>query len=111
MSLHKWETFPAKFHWQPKRWGEAISKNWTQELMVIYYSETLTLIKANLAVSLSLQADVIAVGWHEKTNYSGKGCQSITSSWNVFLIQENGFWNSRTPKLNYVGGTLAWLFP
>lgn len=32
----------------------------------------LTLIKVNLALSLSLQVDVIAVGWKENTNYSGK---------------------------------------
>lgn len=35
----------------------------------------LTLIKVNLAVSLSLQVDFIAVGWKENTNYSGKGHQ------------------------------------
>lgn len=33
----------------------------------------LTLIKVNLAVSLSLQVDIIAVGRKENTNYSGKG--------------------------------------
>lgn len=67
----------------------------------------LTLIKANLEVFLSLQADVIAVGWQENTNYSGKCCQSITPSQNVFLFQKKGFWKSSNPKLNEVGRTLA----
>lgn len=60
----------------------------------------LTLIKANLAVFLSLQADVIAVGWQGNTNYLGKCCQSIASSWSAFLSQKKGFWNSGIPKLN-----------
>lgn len=60
----------------------------------------LTLIKANLAVFLSLQADVIVVGWQGNTNDSGKCCQSIVSSRSAFLSQKKGFWNSGIPKLN-----------
>lgn len=76
--LHKWETFPAKFQWQPKRLGHFQKPN--SRINGDLLLRDLTLIKANLAVSLSLQVDVIAVGWYENTNYSGKGRQSIMSS-------------------------------
>lgn len=76
--LHKWEIFPAKFQWQPKRLGHFQKPN--SRINGDLLLRDLTLIKANLAVSLSLQVDVIAVGWYENTNYSGKGRQSIMSS-------------------------------
>lgn len=76
--LHKWETFPAKFQWQPKRLGHFQKPN--SRINGDLLLRDLTLIKANLAVSLSLQVDVTAVGWYENTNYSGKGRQAIVSS-------------------------------
>lgn len=59
--FHKWETFPAKFQWQPKRLGHFQKTN--SRINGDLLLRDLTLIKANLAVSLSLQVDVIAVGW------------------------------------------------
>lgn len=59
---------------------EAISKKTNSQINGDLLLRDLTLIKANLAVSLSLQVDVIAVGLEENTNYWGKGHQSIMSS-------------------------------
>lgn len=72
--FHKWEAFPAKFQRQPKRLGHFQKTN--SQINGDLLLGDLTLIKANLTVSLSLQVDVIALGWKETTNYSGKGCQS-----------------------------------
>lgn len=84
--FHKWEAFWAKFQWQPKSLGHFQKTN--SQINGDLLLGDLTLIKANLAVSLSLQVDVIALGWKENTNYSSKGCQSCPSKMPFYSRRE-----------------------